>query len=91
MSMCALSYSVILMLVKTAVSIPNEVFEQAERLARRRGVSRSELYAAALRALLADDAEVTERLDRVHDAGEREGNTEFVATAARRSFAASDW
>jgi metal-responsive CopG/Arc/MetJ family transcriptional regulator len=34
--------------VKTALSIPNEVYEAAERLAARPGLSRSELYAKAV-------------------------------------------
>ncbi len=85
------SYPVILGRVKTAVSIPDEVFEQAEQLARRTGVSRSELYAVALRALLAGDAEITKRLNRIHHTSDRDRRSEFVATAARRSFAASDW
>ena len=34
--------------VKTAISIPDEVFLAAEALAERLGVSRSELYAAAV-------------------------------------------
>jgi metal-responsive CopG/Arc/MetJ family transcriptional regulator len=34
--------------VKTAISLPDEIFEEAERLARRRGMSRSELYARAV-------------------------------------------
>jgi len=57
--------------MKTAVSIPDPVFEAADRVAARRGISRSELYAQALRELLArDDADdVTARLDAVH--GER--------------------
>ncbi|MBW2720031.1 MAG: ribbon-helix-helix protein, CopG family [Deltaproteobacteria bacterium] len=39
--------------MKTAVSVPNEVFERAERLAKRLKVSRSELYSRALREYLA--------------------------------------
>jgi metal-responsive CopG/Arc/MetJ family transcriptional regulator len=39
--------------MKTAVSIPNDVFAAAERLAGRLGTSRSALYAAALRAFVA--------------------------------------
>lgn len=35
--------------MKTAVSIPDELFEAADRLAEREGVSRSEFYARALR------------------------------------------
>ncbi len=34
--------------MKTAISIPDEIFEQAERLAKTRGWSRSELYANAV-------------------------------------------
>ena len=34
--------------MKTAISIPDEVFRSAERLAQRLGVSRSELYAKAV-------------------------------------------
>ncbi|PYT05293.1 MAG: hypothetical protein DMF60_12445, partial [Acidobacteria bacterium] len=34
--------------MKTAVSIPDEVFEKAERLARRMKKSRSELFSRAL-------------------------------------------
>lgn len=34
--------------MKTAISIPDEVFEAADRAAKRLGVSRSELYAAAV-------------------------------------------
>jgi metal-responsive CopG/Arc/MetJ family transcriptional regulator len=53
--------------MKTAVSIPDPIFEAADQLARRRKISRSELYAEALAELLAvDDASrVTERLDDV--------------------------
>lgn len=59
--------------MKTAVSIPDPLFAAADRLARRRRVSRSALYAEALELLLADhatDDDVTARLDeiyRVHD------------------------
>jgi metal-responsive CopG/Arc/MetJ family transcriptional regulator len=54
--------------VKTAVSIPDPIFEAADRLARRRRISRSELYAEALTRLLEADesSSVTERLDGVY-------------------------
>lgn len=55
--------------VKTAISVPDDVYRAAERLARRRRVSRSALYTEALRRLLADaggDDDITERLDKVH-------------------------
>ncbi|HRN68448.1 MAG TPA: hypothetical protein PK205_11325 [Promineifilum sp.] len=34
--------------MKTAISIPNPIFEEAEGLAKRLGMSRSELYATAV-------------------------------------------
>jgi metal-responsive CopG/Arc/MetJ family transcriptional regulator len=38
--------------MKTAISLPDPVFEEAESLARQLGVSRSELYTNALKAYL---------------------------------------
>jgi len=54
--------------MKTAISIPDDVFEAAEAAARRRGVSRSQLYVEAVRLFLQEhgDAGVTERLNEVY-------------------------
>ena len=54
--------------VKTAVSIPDPLFEAADRLARQRRMSRSALSAEALELLLAHHAgdEVTARLDALY-------------------------
>jgi metal-responsive CopG/Arc/MetJ family transcriptional regulator len=38
--------------MKTAISIPDDIFQSAEQLARRLGVSRSELYVQALKSYL---------------------------------------
>ncbi|MCC5647321.1 ribbon-helix-helix domain-containing protein [Nostoc sp. CHAB 5824] len=38
--------------MKTAISLPDSVFEEAEALAKELGVSRSELYTKALKAYL---------------------------------------
>jgi metal-responsive CopG/Arc/MetJ family transcriptional regulator len=56
--------------MKTAISIPDPVFEAAERLARRLGKSRSQLYTEALQALLDQRREqsITERLNEIYDA-----------------------
>lgn len=53
--------------MKTAVSVPDDVFERAERLARRRKQSRSQLYSQALREYVArnDPDELREAIDRV--------------------------
>jgi metal-responsive CopG/Arc/MetJ family transcriptional regulator len=53
--------------MKTAISIPDPLFEEAEKLRRRLRVSRSELYATALRALVRRrGSEVTASLNRVY-------------------------
>jgi metal-responsive CopG/Arc/MetJ family transcriptional regulator len=39
--------------MKTAISLPDPVFDEAEALAQRLGLSRSELYTRALQAYLA--------------------------------------
>ena len=53
--------------MKTAVSLPDDVFERAERLAHRARRSRSEVYAAALREYGArhEPDEVTDALNEV--------------------------
>ncbi len=38
--------------MKTAISVPDPLFKQAEKLAKRLGMSRSQLYSQALAALL---------------------------------------
>jgi predicted transcriptional regulator len=61
---------VILFGMKTAISIPDEIFEKAERLARVRGWSRSELYANAVSAFVDEQRflGVRERLDAIYGA-----------------------
>ena len=78
--------------MKTAVSVPDDVFEQAERIAKREGRSRSDVYSAALREYVARRSpdEVTDALDRVAAAvGERDDP--FVTSAARRVAHATEW
>jgi antitoxin MazE6 len=54
--------------VKTAVSVPDDLFQQAEATARRLRVSRSELYAKAIAEFLnrQDEKAITERLNEVY-------------------------
>ena len=54
--------------MKVAVSIPEELFDSAETLGKRLGVSRSRLYASALAEFLAkhQGRKTTERLNRVY-------------------------
>jgi predicted CopG family antitoxin len=73
--------------MKTAVSIPDDVFEKVERLAKRGRRSRSELYAAALREYVARHSpdEVTEAINRVVEEVDQTQDVEFLKAAARRS------
>ena len=71
--------------MKTAVSIPDELFESAEGLARRLGMSRSELYAKALRDYLREHRGegITERLDEVYGAEESGEASDLDPVVAR--------
>lgn len=54
--------------MKVAVSIPEPIFDAAERLARERRVPRSQVFAEALEEYIAkkDPARVTAKLDEVY-------------------------
>ncbi len=78
--------------MKIAVSIPDEVFDQAERLAADLGTSRSALYARALTEYLAnhDSDRVTERMNEV--VAELDPKPDgFANAAAVRILEEADW
>lgn len=54
--------------MKTAISLPDPVFEEAEILAKRLGMSRSELYATAVAQFVATHREedITDALNEVY-------------------------
>lgn len=78
--------------MKTAVSIPDDVFEDAERLASRLRTSRSQLYARALAEFVArhDDDRVTSLMNQaVREAG---GEADaFLQAAAQQSLQRAEW
>jgi len=78
--------------MKTAVSLPDEVFRRAERQARRTKKSRSQLYAEALSEYLARHSpdEVTEAMNRIVDQLS-EPTDAFVSAAGRRILERSEW
>ena len=53
--------------MKTAISIPNSVYEAAQRLAARLGISRSELYARAVETFVKrhENENLTSRINQV--------------------------
>ena len=80
--------------MKTAVSVPNDLFAEVERMARRSGRSRSEVYSTALREYVArhEPDQITEELDRViDDIGGPAADGAFADVAARRVLGSVEW
>ena len=78
--------------MKIAVSVPDELFHEAERLARRTKRSRSEVYSRALAEYVARHApdRVTEAMDRtLAELGESADH--FVQSASRRVLKRTEW
>ncbi len=78
--------------MKTAISIPDAVHNEAERLARRLKKSRSRLYTEAMLAYLRrhDVEALTEAYDRVCAAVDPRPDA-IVDAAARRVLARTEW
>jgi metal-responsive CopG/Arc/MetJ family transcriptional regulator len=78
--------------MKTAISIPEELFESAEEFARWRGMSRSELYTTALRHYLGEQRGemITRRLDEIYGQ-EPDGLDRDIARLQVRSLPEDDW
>ena len=66
--------------MKVAISVPDPVFRAAERFAKERGISRSQLFAEALEAHLAQHAPeaVKAQLDRVYESERSELDGPFI-------------
>jgi metal-responsive CopG/Arc/MetJ family transcriptional regulator len=78
--------------MKTAISIPDDVFADADQLARKLQQSRSQLYSRAVREYVArhTDDEVTGALDALY-AQETSALGEFGRAAAKRTLEHSEW
>jgi metal-responsive CopG/Arc/MetJ family transcriptional regulator len=80
--------------MKTAISIPDSLFEEADRLAKRRGWSRSELYANAVAAYVNSErfSGVREKLDAVYGNDEEDSAVDpLLADAQVRSLPRDKW
>jgi metal-responsive CopG/Arc/MetJ family transcriptional regulator len=78
--------------MKVAVSIPDDVFEEAEALAKRMKSSRSEIYSRALGEFIGHHApdRVTHLMNEVIDVIGEESDA-FAAAAARRVLKKVEW
>ena len=79
--------------MKTAVSLPDRVYREAERHAKRTRKSRSQLYAEALSEYLARHVpdEVTEDMNAVIDQLGEARRDDFASRATRRVLASTEW
>jgi metal-responsive CopG/Arc/MetJ family transcriptional regulator len=80
--------------VKTAVSIPDALFREAETLAKKRGMSRSELYATAIAQFVKDERflGVREQLDAVYGVAPAESELDAkVASMQSQSLPTEKW
>ncbi len=78
--------------MKTAISIPDDVFDAADEMAARLGVSRSQLYATAVREYLEAHRSrgVTARLDQLYERVDSRLDLR-VAEAQSASLGDEDW
>jgi metal-responsive CopG/Arc/MetJ family transcriptional regulator len=78
--------------MKTAISLPDELYDEADAVADRIGVSRSQLYATALAEYLAKfrSENVTNQLNAVYS-NEPERPDAAVRAAARKALGRSSW
>jgi metal-responsive CopG/Arc/MetJ family transcriptional regulator len=80
--------------VKTAISIPDAIFEEAERLAKTRGWSRSELYSNAVSSYVNSERflGVREKLDAVYTKNADDSAVDsLLAKAQARSLPKEKW
>lgn len=72
--------------MKIAISVPDEIFEAGEHLAKQLGLSRSQLYADALSAYLSERgaAEVTAKLNAVYAEGSSKLDSAFAKAQLSR-------
>lgn len=79
--------------MKTAVSLPDDLYERAEQAAQRLGVNRSQLYARALTNYLQDIGPdpVTDRLNELAAEQAKEHTAPESSAAARSMIDSGGW
>lgn len=80
--------------MKTAISIPDSLFNAAERLAKRLGISRSELFQRAMRTYLQDHKKegITETLNAIYQSPDGENGLDPILEYLQgASIAREEW
>ena len=77
--------------MKTAISIPDDVFTEADRLAAKLHQSRSQLYSRAIREYVARHSadDVTDALDALY--ANESADEGFATAAGKRMLEHSEW
>jgi predicted transcriptional regulator len=78
--------------MKTAISVPDRVFEKAEKLARRLKKSRSQLYSEAVAEYVSrhDPASVTAALDALYETADSRLD-DLARESSRRILSSTEW
>ena len=78
--------------MKTAISIPDQVFKTADRMAKKLGISRSELYSRAVAEWIdrQKKSSITAKLNEVYSREPSEPDP-FVEAAARHTLRRTEW
>ena len=81
-----------LFIMKTAISIPDDIFISADHLAKRLNMSRSELYTRAIQQYLSECRHygITEKLDKVY-ASENASIDPAILNAQALSIPEEEW
>jgi metal-responsive CopG/Arc/MetJ family transcriptional regulator len=79
--------------VKTAISLPDDTYEQATRQAQALGISRSEFFARAARRYLDELASqsLTQQIDEALQAADDDSNAAAAAAGLSYLAAQDDW
>jgi metal-responsive CopG/Arc/MetJ family transcriptional regulator len=80
--------------MKTAISVPDKIFEAADRMATQLGTSRSELYEKALSEYLEKHKSqgVTERLNQIYSEGAQDSELDSALNTLQiKSLPREDW
>lgn len=78
--------------MKTAISVPDRVFQKAEKLARRLKKSRSQLYSEAVAEYVSrrDPSTITAALDALYESVDSRPDR-LVGEAAQRVLRSTEW
>jgi len=79
--------------VKTAISVPDDTFDEATKRASELGISRSEFFTRAARRYLDELASrsLTEQVNEALQAAGSDDSADAAAAAGRKLLAEADW